>query len=332
MPARWSLFSLAAAATLAAAPSLVHAQSASVQAQSLFDDGRKLLDAGKIPEACAAFESSEKLDPVVTTLLNLAECRELNHQLATAWGLFVDAGRMTRDAKDAKSQRFAKTAASHAKKLEPRLSKLTITVAPEHQVAGLEITRNDEPVTAASWNHALPIDGGTYTIKVSAPGHVAWTVDKTIKVEGDAQTIDVPALDDAPTPVATAPVAPVTAPAEAPVAATAPPHDPPSYVPAIAVGGGALVLGGAALGFSLAGDSKYNDAKKATTQAQQDSLVHQANTRRYVAQGVGIGAAVAAGAAVYLFFHTRSERQAEAVAIAPIAGPSVGGLAVVGRW
>jgi hypothetical protein len=322
------LYSLAAAATLAA-PSLARAQTASAQAQSLFDDGRKLLDAGKIPEACAAFESSEKLDPAVTTLLNLAECRELNHQLATAWGLFSDAGRMSRDAKDAKSQKFAKTAVSHAKKLEPRLSKLTITVAPERQLAGLEITRNDEPVAAASWNHALPIDGGTYTIKVSAPGHVAWTVEKTVKVEGDDQTIDVPALADAP--VVTAPVAAAPAPVAAPAAVAAQTRDQPSYVPAIATGGGALVLGGVALGASLAGDSKYSDAKKATTQAQQDSLVHQANTRRYIAQGVGITAAVAAGAAVYLFFHTRSERQAE-VAVAPMAGPQVGGLAVVGSW
>jgi hypothetical protein len=106
----------------------------------------------------------------------------------------------------------------------------------------------------------------------------------------------------------------------------------PSYVPAIAVGAGAIVLGGAALGFSLAGDSKYNDAKKATTQAAQDSLVHQANTRRYFAQGVGIAAVAAAGTAAYLYFHTRRERQSESIAVAPIAGPALGGLAVVGAW
>src|SRR5262249_8883682 len=70
------------------------AQSVSVQAQSLFDEGRKLLKAGKLAEACAAFESSQKLDPAVTTLLNLADCREQNHQFATAWGAFVDAKRM----------------------------------------------------------------------------------------------------------------------------------------------------------------------------------------------------------------------------------------------
>jgi hypothetical protein len=69
---------------IAAASPRALAQPASVQAQSLFDDGQRLMQAGKLAEACAAFESSQKLDPAVITLLNLADCRERNHQLATA--------------------------------------------------------------------------------------------------------------------------------------------------------------------------------------------------------------------------------------------------------
>jgi len=34
----------------------------------LFNEGRKLLQAGKLAEACAAFESSQKLEPAITTL------------------------------------------------------------------------------------------------------------------------------------------------------------------------------------------------------------------------------------------------------------------------
>src|SRR5262245_58083088 len=95
---------------LAAAPVRGVAQPATVQAQSLFDEGRKLMKAGKIAQACAAFEASEKLDPVVTTLLNLADCREQNHQLATAWGAFVEAQRMARAAGNDK---LLKVATSH---------------------------------------------------------------------------------------------------------------------------------------------------------------------------------------------------------------------------
>src|ERR1043165_7438851 len=72
-----------------------HAQS-KAQAEVLFRRGVELMDAGKVDEACDAFEDSQKLDPVTSTLLNLAACREKRGQLATAWGLFLEAERETR--------------------------------------------------------------------------------------------------------------------------------------------------------------------------------------------------------------------------------------------
>src|SRR4051812_29728499 len=59
------------------------AQSAGAQAEAMFREGRTLLAAGKIAEACAAFEASHKLEPAMSTLMNLAACRERNGQLAT---------------------------------------------------------------------------------------------------------------------------------------------------------------------------------------------------------------------------------------------------------
>jgi hypothetical protein len=192
MHARWWL--LMSLVMIAAASPRALAQPASVQAQSLFDDGQRLMQAGKFAEACAAFESSQKLDPAVTTLLNLADCREQNRQLATAWGTFVDANRMARAASNDK---LARVATTHAHKLEPRLSKLTISVPVDHNVPGLEVLRGKDRVDPAGWNHALPIDGGTYTIAARAPGRTPWTITRTIKVESDAQTIEIPKLVDA---------------------------------------------------------------------------------------------------------------------------------------
>jgi hypothetical protein len=400
MRTRWPVVWLVVALVVVATASpRAFAQPASVQAQSLFEEGRKLLQAGKLAEACAAFESSQKLDPAVTTLLNLADCRERNHQLATAWGTFSDANRLARTGNNAK---LAGVASSHARKLEPRLSKLTISVPADRQVAGLEVLRGDEPVNPASWNHALPVDGGTYTITARAPGRAPWSITKTIKIEGDAQTIEIPALTAAkpaaPPAVAGAGTRPAAPPAAAGVATrpaappavadprpAAPPAaavrtgSPPDVVPAapptrpvappakpvtvanngdqvdaalpwptpavsdqpeappsrmlpLAVGAGALVLGGAAFGFHLSGNSTYDKAKAATTQDRRDDLESSANTRRYVAEALGVAAIGCAGVAVYLFVRSRGEHRAETAAMVPVASPQLTGLAVVGRW
>src|SRR5262249_6041948 len=68
-----------------------HAQPAGAQAETLFRQGKDLMAKGKIAEACAAFDASQKLEPTISALLNLAACREKNGQLATAWGLFLEA-------------------------------------------------------------------------------------------------------------------------------------------------------------------------------------------------------------------------------------------------
>lgn len=331
--------SLLIVSVVAGLASTAAAQSASTQAQSLFDDGRKLMKAGKVAEACAAFESSQKLDPAVTTLLNLATCRETNKQLATAWGLFADANRAARAANNDK---LAKVAQSHAKKLEPRLSKLTITVAADRQVPGLVITRGGDAVDPASFNHALPIDGGTYTITAKAPGRVTWTASKTIKVEGDAQTIEMPALAPDPrAPVArtepkVTPPATVTATADSRPNPERPQPAPTAHsnlVP-IVVGAGALVLGGAALGFHLSGNSQYDKAKaEMSDQQKRDDLESSANTRRYVAEALGVAAIGAAGVAVFLYVHGRGEHRASSeTALVPVASPDLAGLAISGAW
>ena len=54
-----------------------------VGAEALFREGKRLLKDGKTAEACDKFAASDHLDRSAGTLLNLADCREKNHQLAT---------------------------------------------------------------------------------------------------------------------------------------------------------------------------------------------------------------------------------------------------------
>jgi len=287
-----------------------NAQSAGAQAEALFRQGRQLLEAGKTTEACSAFAESQRLDPANTTLVNLAACREKNGQVATAWGLFLEVERQTRDSAKATDHQMHTVAVDHAKKLEPRVSKLTINVPQTNAVDGLEVSRGTDRIDAAMWNRALPIDGGTYTIVAKAPGSSAWTTQITIGNEGDTKSVDVPDLrslprDITPKPSPTVPPPTAATPPPAPVVQTS-----ASHTPAIITGAASVALLGAAVGFELWGESKYNSAKTTSNQSQRDSLESAANTRRYAAEGFAVAGLVGAGVTTWLLLRGHAEEPA----------------------
>jgi len=310
------------------------AQSSTAQAETLFRQGKDLIAHGKIAEACAAFDASQKLDPTIATLLNQASCREKNGQLATAWGLFLDAERQSRSATDDASRQLHQVANDHAVKLEPRLSTLTITVAAENRVGGLEILRNNEPVDPGAWNKALPVDGGSYKITARAPGNAEWSSSVTVGVERDAKALEIPKLKAA----ALQPPRPA-------VAATAPPPSSSSgparsKVIPLVLGAAALGFVGGAIGVELWASSTYDNAKKEPDNAKQDSLWHSANTRRYVGVGLGAAGLACAGAAVWFYLRgggeheptTSTTTQASRWMVQPIVSGDRAGLALEGSF
>ncbi|HEX3478827.1 MAG TPA: hypothetical protein VHT91_27585 [Kofleriaceae bacterium] len=215
---------------VAARPSLAAAQATT--AQRLFDEGRRLLAEGKRAEACAAFDASEQAEPRVTTELNAAACREQNGELATAWAAYQEAERMARAGGQ---PRLAQVAVNHAQKLAARVSRLTISVPPDRRIPGLEVLRADQPVDPASWDRALPVDGGSVTIAARAPGYEPWSTSRTIKGERDAQTVVVPRLAEIRSPPvapdAGPPAPPVVTRSDAPAPADAPRTDAPRANP-----------------------------------------------------------------------------------------------------
>src|SRR4051794_6818295 len=62
-------------------------------AQSLFEEGRRLMDSGKFAEACLKLAASLRLDPGAGTQLNLAVCHEQEGKLSTALLEFEEASR-----------------------------------------------------------------------------------------------------------------------------------------------------------------------------------------------------------------------------------------------
>jgi len=328
---KYSNIVVAALAAVAAAHTGAHAQSATAQAETLFRQGKDLMDHGKIAEACAAFDASQKLEPTIATLLNQASCREKNGQLATAWGLFLDAERQSRSATDDASRKLHQVAQDHATKLEPRLSTLTINVPAENRVGGLEILRNSDPVDPGAWNKALPVDGGTYKITARAPGNADWSSSVSVGTERDARSIETPKLKAAA-------LKPHTEPAghKQPSVASAEPHR--SLLVPLVLGGAALALGGGAIGFELSARSTYDKAKLEADNAKQDSLWHSANNRRYVAEGLGVAGVACIGAAVFFYLRTGepeaapSSAQAHRLLLQPVIGSDHAGLVAVGRF
>src|SRR6185295_9997285 len=74
----WIWSALAIAVAITAAARRAEAQSPTVEAEAMFRQGKDLMASGKIADACAAFDLSQKLDPRATTLINQANCRERN--------------------------------------------------------------------------------------------------------------------------------------------------------------------------------------------------------------------------------------------------------------
>lgn len=327
------------AVVLALGSSVALAQPAGAQAEVLFRQARELMAAGKVAEACSSFEESEKLEPALSTLLNLANCREQLGQFATAWGLFLDAGRQTRSASDAPTQRLHDVAQDRARKLEPRVSRLTINVPQRSQFEGLEITRGADRVDPGLWNRALPIDGGTYTITAHAPGANQWSTQVTIAAESDTKTVEIPDLRNLPHDLepsaATGSRRPAAAEAQTedaePDQVPASPHR-SRAVPLIA-GAGALVLLGGGLGFELWAESKYDAAKtERVSQSRRDSLYDSANSRRYLGEALAVTGLAAGGVAVWLYLRDRSAERRDRAGANVALVPTAFGVVLHGRF
>src|SRR5215470_18019771 len=57
-------------------------------AEQQFVRGRALMKQHKYAEACAAFEQSQRLDPQLGTLFNLADCEVEIGKVASAWKIY----------------------------------------------------------------------------------------------------------------------------------------------------------------------------------------------------------------------------------------------------
>ena len=312
-----------------------------VGAEALFREGKRLMKDGKTAEACDKFAASEHLDRSIGTLLNLADCREKNHQLATAWATFLEAASTARGAADPNREAEAR---SRASALEPHLSYLTISVPDASKVEGLAIKRGDIVVDPALWNQGVPIDTGAYEISGQAPGHEPWSTRVQINVEAQRASVEVPRFKQlADMTKAVAKIDPPKAAAEqaddeGSEPATVEHHTFTTlrYVSVTSAAVGVIALaGGIVVGLEARDLQHQSDAIcPDTTCSDAHGLDLNSRARSDLVTSeilFGVGGAAIAGAAVMWFVGAPSAT-GERVSVVPNVTPGHAGLAVVGRF
>jgi hypothetical protein len=272
----------------------------------LFDEGRQLLGAGKIDEACRKLEESRRLDPLPGTLLNVAVCHEQQGRTATAVAEFREAKALAE--RDHRDDRVA-LADQHLRSLDGKVSSVVIVVPPEADRPDLSITRDATPVGRTAWGTRLPVDPGPHTIEASATNKKPWKVVLTVGPNGDVQTATLAPLEDGPAPETATPiVVPMPAAPPAPIAPALAPAPPPEHhglstrrTIALVAGGVGVVAAGVGTYFGIRAISKHDDpaatctlqpCTAATTLNGDAKTAADASTLSF---GIAIAAIVAGG-------------------------------------
>ena len=288
------------ASVLHAAPVMADepASNSAALAEALFDEGRKLLTAGRFDEACTKFEGSQKLDPGLGTLLFLGECYERGERYASAWARFREAASVAAASRDPRET----VARDRATKLEAQIARLTIAVSEAAE--GLEVRLDGQPIPKASWGVALPSDPGPHTIEARAAGFTTWTKKVELPKTAAQETVVVPPLVPAPKEEVTPPP-PVLPPPVAPTKPAPAPEEPGKglLIGGIVVGGlgvAALAVSGALVGVA---SGKYGDSDAFCDETtcfdpQGIDLTDQARTLGDAATGLFVGGLVLAAAGV----------------------------------
>jgi len=309
-------------------------------ALKLFDEGRSLLTAGKVAEACRKLEESWRLDPLPGTLLNLAVCHEQEGRTASAVVEFRQARALAE--RDHRDDRLS-LADQHLHAIEGKVSSLVIVVSPDADRPDLSISRDGTAVGRTVWGSRIPMDPGEHVVEASAPGKKSWKAVVQVAPDGDVQTVTLKALEDAE---------PLPAPSPPPVPAVLPPPPPPpsavvagehhamSTRKTIGLASAAAGVVGLGIGsyFGVVAIQKHGDpgATCATTPCSNEStsLNNQAGTAADISTAAFAAGLVALGVGAFLWLGDSSGRsdKPSSVSVVPSFGPGRGGVDLAGRF
>ena len=133
-------------------------------AEELFRQGRAASEKRDYLSACAKFRESNRLDPAVGTVFNIADCEEKLGRFATSWTLFQEVVQRLPADDDRRA-----IALKRARALESRVPMLAVHLAGA-ATPGVVIRRDGVELGTASLDTSLPVDPGEHVVVVEAPG------------------------------------------------------------------------------------------------------------------------------------------------------------------
>ncbi len=329
---------------------MLHGISASAQAnasdkaaaEALFDQGVRLMKQNSFAEACPKLEESDRIDPAVGTLLYLGECYERVGKTASAWATFREAASLATNSNQADRARVAN---ARAQDIEPKLSRLSVELAPDvASIPGVVVKRGTQRLEPSLYGTPLPVDPGEYKIEVTAPGYEPWRTPIKVEPGGASASVRVPALVKGTEPAGTVAAAPSTQPSDAGATTAAEPlvvrtTEGMSTQQTLGIVVGAVGLAGLGLGsyFGIRALKKNSDAETHCPNSglcnDQDGLDLTEDAKdqatfsniAFVAGGLLLGT----GAVLYL---TGSSGDTDRVALVPLLAPGAAAASVMGRF
>ncbi|WP_437610305.1 hypothetical protein WMF20_02265 [Sorangium sp. So ce834] len=344
---------LASAALFAPVGALAQGMSSDpTLAQTLFEEGRRLMEAKAYAEACPKLAESQRLRPGTGTLLNLALCNEALGKTATAWGQFKEALFASKKEGNAAREAFAQ---EHIGALEPRLSRIVLKA---EGTPGLLVRVDGHDIPAAALGTPIPIDPGSHEIEATASGYSVWSTTVQVGESADLKAIAVPKLQPAPpaTPAAAPPGPAAGGAGSAGIAAGGSAGGGGGEglrTAGFVIGGaGAAVLGvGAVFGILAAGQASDAEKDPALCPGKQCTPlgreeIDAAETKALVSTiGIGVGVAALGAGAILVLTSGRSGAEGASAAgarpgapgrvqarVVPLLWPEGGGVSVVGAF
>jgi hypothetical protein len=310
---------------------------ARARADALFREGQDLLTAGQIPTACARLEESQRLDPKLGRLLNVAFCHEKLGRVATAWSEYNQAAALALQTKQAERESFARKQASQ---LAQKLSFIRLDLAAAPEVS--QVTIDGASLTRDQWAVPFPVDPGDHALTFAGSGRKVRTQTVAVSAAGTMRVTVAPLEPEtsAPSHAETPPPPPVheePPPAQPQVEQPAPPPQPHgSRTPGWIVGGVGLAALGAGAAFGVRAITLKSDADSQCpnhqcTQSGLATIGDAKNAATVSTIGLAVGA-VGVGVGTWLVLRVPSSPSTGGTVLVPAIAADGAALVVRGAW